>query len=128
MIFVDTNVFMYAVGRSHPLKESAREFLREQLRSREPLVTSAEVLQELMHAYVPVGRMTTLDAALTLVRGRIGTIWSVEAEDVELARELLERHGGLGARDLLHLACCTRRGVHRIKTYDRGLAAAFPLK
>jgi predicted nucleic acid-binding protein len=27
MIFVDTNVFMYAVGRDHPLKDEARAFL-----------------------------------------------------------------------------------------------------
>jgi uncharacterized protein len=44
---------------------------------------------------------------------------------VELARSLVERHPGLGARDLLHVACCTRRGVERVKTFDRGLAAAF---
>lgn len=125
MTFVDTNVLMYAVGRAHPLREPARDFFREQLDSREPLVTSAEVLQELMHAYVPVNRIDTLDAALALVHGRIGTIWSVEPEDVELARDLLDRHAHLGARDLLHLAACTRRGVRKIKTFDRALAAVF---
>ena len=29
------------------------------------------------------------------------------------------------ARDLLHLACCKRRDVAEIKTFDRGLTAAF---
>ncbi|MSR37047.1 MAG: VapC toxin family PIN domain ribonuclease, partial [Gemmatimonadetes bacterium] len=31
---------------------------------------------------------------------------------------------GLGARDLLHLACSKRRGSTRIRTFDRALAAA----
>jgi len=31
----------------------------------------------------------------------------------------------VGARDLLHLACCRRRGIDEIKTFDRPLAAAF---
>jgi len=26
MIFVDTNVFMYAVGREHPLRQDAQDF------------------------------------------------------------------------------------------------------
>jgi hypothetical protein len=125
MIFVDTNVFMYAVGREHPLRQEARSFFVEQLRSREVLVTSAEVLQELMHAYLPVNRLETLEAAFELVRARTGIIWPVEPDDVELARSMVEAHPGLGARDLLHLACCKRRDVDRAKTFDRGLAAAF---
>jgi uncharacterized protein len=125
MTFVDTNVLMYAVGRAHPLREEARSFWLAQAESGEVLVSSAEVLQELLHAYLPVGRLETLDAALTLARSRLGAIWAIEREDVELARSLVERHPGVGARDLLHVACCTRRGVERVKTFDRGLAAAF---
>jgi hypothetical protein len=126
VIFVDTNVFMYAVGREHPLREPARAFFLVHVESGEVLVTSAEVLQELMHAYVSVDRLDTLDAALTLARGRMGTIWPVESADVDLARALVERHPGLGARDLLHVACCQRRGVGRVHTYDRALSAAMP--
>ena len=37
----------------------------------------------------------------------------------------VENHPGLGARDLLHLACCQRRGIQRAKTFDRALAAAI---
>lgn len=125
MIFVDTNVIMYAVGREHPLRAEARALFEEGLASSETLVTSAEVLQELLHAYLRAGRLTTLDAALALARARIPTVWPVEAEDVDLARLLVDRHPGLGARDLLHVACCSRRNVTRIQTFDRGLAAAF---
>lgn len=125
MIFVDTNVFMYAVGRAHPLRDEARTFFLEQLESGGALVTSTEVLQELLHAYLPVGRLETLDAALTLARERTVQVWGVEADDVLTARDLVSSHPSLGARDLLHLACCTRRGVKRIRTFDRTLAAAF---
>ena len=66
MIFVDTNVFMYAVGGEHPLRLEARSFFEDTLRRRVPLATSAEVLQEFLHAYLPVGRLETLDAAMAL--------------------------------------------------------------
>lgn len=128
MIFVDTNVIMYAVGREHPLRRPAQKFFESALaRKREHrLVTSAEVLQELIHAYLPVQRTHTLEAALQLVDALIDDVWAVERADVMLARELTEKHQGLGARDLLHLACCKRRDVNRIKTYDRALGAALP--
>ncbi|MEJ2501866.1 MAG: type II toxin-antitoxin system VapC family toxin [Gemmatimonadota bacterium] len=125
MIFVDTNVFMYAVGREHPLREEAQAFFLGHVDSGEGLVTSAEVLQELLHAYLPVGRTDTLDAALTLARERTTQVWSIDSDDVVTARDLVASHPALGARDLLHLACCTRRGVQRVQTYDRALAAAF---
>lgn len=97
MIFVDTNVFMYAVGRDHPLRMPAREFLEHSLEHQDRLVTSAEAMQELLNAYVPVGRNSTLDSALTLVRA-LTEIWPVEAADVAHARTLHHRHPGLGAR------------------------------
>jgi len=125
VIFVDTNVIMYAAGREHPLRSEAQAFFEESLASGIVLVTSAEVLQELLHAYLRADRLETLDTALSLARARIHTVWPVEAEDVDLARLLVEQHPGLGARDLLHVACCSRRNVTRVRTFDRGLAAAF---
>ena len=67
MIFVDTNVFMYAVGRPHALQANAQEFFVEAHRSGTPLCTSAEVMQELAHAYLPIGRLQTFDATLGLI-------------------------------------------------------------
>jgi hypothetical protein len=89
------------------------------------LCTSAEVLQELLHIYLPVRRMAALDAAWTLVDSCIDIVLPVEFEDVRLARVLVDRYSGLRARDLLHLACCRHRNVDQIKTFDRALAAAF---
>jgi predicted nucleic acid-binding protein len=124
VIFVDTNLFMYAVGRPHSLQPQARLFFDESLASKARLATSSEVLQELLHAYLPVQRFATLDAAFALVDSCISSIWSVDAEDVRFARALADRYPDLNARDLLHLACCKRRGVHTLKTFDRTLASA----
>ncbi len=73
----------------------------------------------------PSGRVETLDAALTLAEACIPIVWPIEEEDVRAARILANRFSGLGARDLLHLACCRRYGAEEIKSFDRGLAAAF---
>jgi len=103
---------MSAVDRSHPLREPARRFfLDHSSPGAELLCSSAEVMQELLHAYLPAGRTETLEAAFTLVRSRTAELWSVEPEDMESARGLVTRHPALQARDLLHLACCRRRAA-----------------
>lgn len=66
------------------------------------LCTSAEALQELLHAYIPFGRIETLDAALLLARSVVPEIWPLKPKDVAATRDLTDRHAGLGAHDLLH--------------------------
>ena len=122
--FVDTNVFVYAVGRQHPLRESAQALLRDRLEIGRPMATSAEVLQELMHVYLPVGREDTLDAALRLAAD-LTVVWPVDVSDVLAARDLMRSQAGLGARDLIHLAICRRYEAGELLTFDRALAAAF---
>lgn len=124
MVFVDTSVVMYAVGRNHPLRPPARRFFAAAMTDRQPLATSSEVLQELAHAYLPVERMQALAAALLLIDRTRTAVWPLERDDVILGIELAGRHPALDARDLCHLASCQRRGVTRIQTFDRALKAA----
>ncbi len=126
MIFVDTNVFMYAVGKPHPLQSRAQQFFDESTRNHKTLFTSAEVIQELMHVYLRMKRPHTLDSALELVANAGVQIWPLEEADVTLARQLHDRHPTLTARDLCHLASCRRRGVNDIMTFDQALASAYP--
>ena len=123
MIFVDSNVFIYAVGRPHALRPPAQHFFVEANRSGTPLCTSAEVMQELAHVYLPTGRLQTFDATLELIASAAVEVWPLEEADVALARRLHEQYPTLQARDLCHLASCRRRGIRKIKTFDQALAA-----
>ena len=124
MAFVDTNVFIYAVGRLHPLRAEARGFFADALARQAPLATSAEVMRELIHAYIPMGIQASLERAMALMDGHAVTVWPLEREDVALAAQLHDRFPNLGARDLCHLASCRRRNVSAAKTFDKALAAA----
>ena len=124
MIFIDTSVFMYAVGKTHPLQSPAQKFFDESIRNRKTLFTSAEVIQELMHVYLRMQRPHTLDSALELMDRAGVDVWPLDEADVLLARKLHHRQPTLSARDLCHLASCKRRGVNEIMTFDQGLAAA----
>ena len=125
MIFVDANVFMYAVGRPHPLQTRAQEFFDDSLNNRRTLFTSAEVIQELLHVYLRMNRAHTLDSALELMDNAGVQVWPLEEADVIMARQLHDQHPDLDARDLCHLASCRRRGVTEIMTFDRALASVL---
>lgn len=125
MIFVDANVFIYTVGRAHPLKAEATAFFGEALAAGAALVTSAEVLQELLHYFRVQGRNDELGDAWALAEALTETVWDVTHDDLVLARALARAHPALSARDLVHLACCQRRKARALKTYDKGLAAAW---
>jgi predicted nucleic acid-binding protein len=125
MIFVDSNVFIYAVGRSHPLREEAQGFFLESSEEGKRLVTSAEVLQELLHVYLPVRRMETLDAARELATMGVDHVFPIDPAAVLHARDLVHRFPGLTARDLLHLSVCQLNKIKELKTFDHNLLVAF---
>jgi uncharacterized protein len=125
LIFIDSNVFIYAVGRSHPLREEAQRFFLQAYKDRKMLVTSAEVLQELLYVYLPVGRLETLDAAIKLATEGVDRVIPVDTETILHARNLADQHSELTSRDLLHLALCQIFKIREIKTFDRKLFAAF---
>ena len=125
MIFVDTNVFMYFVGSEHPLRDQARDFFHDARLRDLRLATSTEVLQEILHRYVKLGRRGSASAAFELVDASVSEVWPVERTDIELARGLADRYPGLEARDLVHLACCIRHEPRDLVTFDRGLATAW---
>ena len=125
MIFVDSNVFIYAVGRSHPLREEAQRFFVQSSKEGKRLVTSAEVLQELLYVYLPVRRLETLDTALALATQGVDQVIPIDSETVLHARDLAGRHSELTSRDLLHLAVCQINHIRELKTFDRTLLTAF---
>ncbi len=125
MIFVDTNVFIHHVGGQHRLRDEARAFMFRFLESGQVLVTSAEVLQEILHFYHRTRRGSEMDEAFALLDRTVSDVWPVERADVERARSLAHRYPGLEARDLVHLASCIRRKARDLFTFDRSLAAAW---
>jgi predicted nucleic acid-binding protein len=60
MIFVDSNIPMYLVGAPHAHKDDARRLLERFVAERTPLVTDAEVFQEILHRNVALDRLDAI--------------------------------------------------------------------
>ena len=120
MIFVDSNIPMYLIGRSHPNKEGARRLLDGALVAGESLVTDAEVLQEILHRYDALRRRESIQFAFDALLAVVDEVLPVELADLERAKSLLLPSQRLSARDALHLAIMQRHGIATIMSFDAG--------
>jgi len=120
MIFVDSNVPMYLVGAAHAHKADAQRLLEAAVAAGEPLVTSAEVLQEILHRYVAIGRLDAIQPAFDALTTVVDDVLPIKRVDVERARELVAGAARLSARDALHVAVMEREGISRIMSFDTG--------
>ena len=121
LAFLDTNVPIYASGGPHELRAPCKQILVLVAHHPHSFVTSAEVLQELLHRYLALllwaqGRPAFTEFA-ELMRDRVEPC---TASDVEEAARLADRHPELSARDLLHAAVMHRLGVERVVSADTG--------
>lgn len=120
MIFLDSNIPMYLVGAPHPHKRDAQQILERLLSEEERLVTDAEVLQEILHRYVAIGRRDAIQPAFDALLGIADEVFAIELADLERAKDIVLGHARLSARDALHLAVMERHGVSRIMSFDSG--------
>jgi hypothetical protein len=123
VIFLDSNVPMYLVGAAHPHKADARRLLETVITEGERLVTDAEVLQEILHRYVAIGRRDAIQPAFDALLGVVDEVFPVELRDAEQAKAIVLGHPALSARDALHAAIMRREGITRILSFDSGFDA-----
>ena len=114
---------MYLVGAPHPNKDAARSALERIIQRGERMVTSAEVMQEILHRYGALKRPDAIQPAFDALLGVVDEVFPVEAEDVQRARDVMMGLGKLSARDALHVAVMKRRGITRVLSFDAGFDA-----
>ncbi|MHB8527073.1 MAG: type II toxin-antitoxin system VapC family toxin, partial [Candidatus Acidiferrales bacterium] len=120
MIFIDSNIPMYLVGKPHPHKADAQRLLEKLISDRERLVTDAEVLQEILHRYVAIHRRDAIQPAFDVLLGVADQVLPVDAAAASRAKEIVLGHEQLSARDALHIAIMEQHGIERVLSFDAG--------
>lgn len=117
MIFIDSNIPMYLVGAAHPNKQRAKELLDECFDAEERLVSDVEVLQEILHRFVSIGRREAIQPAFDVLTEIVDELFPLDAAVLESAKDIV-LSTALTARDSLHLAVMRHHSVGRILTFD----------
>jgi predicted nucleic acid-binding protein len=117
-VFLDTNVFLYAIGAQHPLKAAGQQVLSLVGDGTLDATSSTEVLQEILHV---LSRRGHRDTALQLTRHAIdllSPVLPVTQADISAACDLMTRHAALSTRDAIHAATMLNNGISAIVTSD----------
>lgn len=128
MIFVDVNVLMYSAGSAHPLRKPCQRILDGVADGSIDAVTSAEVVQEIVHRYLAIGRA---EGGLALAERTLDLFAPVLPITHALMRRvpgLAGRYPELSARDAIHVATCIHEGITEILSTDRDLDAVREIR
>ncbi|MEX2099909.1 MAG: PIN domain-containing protein [Acidimicrobiia bacterium] len=126
-VFVDTNVFVYAVGKAHPLREPARRLLDAAAEGSLRITTTPDVVMEFTHV---CSRRRTRAAAVVLARDvalACAPMLDVSPADIARALDLFDRHRDLDAFDSLVAAMALNSTVDALVSADRGFGAVLGL-
>jgi hypothetical protein len=117
-VFLDTNIFLYAAGPSHPLRDACAKVLRRAADGSLDATINSEVIQEILYVLSRRGRR---DDALKLA-GHLTSLFpdllAVTRDDVVGACQLLRRYPRLSVRDAIHVGTMLRNGVQTVVSVD----------
>ena len=117
-VFLDTNVFLYAIGAQHPLKAPSQRVLERVGDGELDAVTSTEVVQEILHVLIRRGlRATGLQLARHMI-DPLGGLLPVTQADLSIACDLIDRYPALPVRDAVHAATMLNNGISAIVSAD----------
>lgn len=111
---------MYLVGSDHPHKTDCRLLLERLVASEERLVTDAEVLQEITHRYVAIGRREAIAPAHQVLMQLVDEVFPIDKGLALRAAQIAVSTKGVSSRDALHIAAMEQHKVSTILTFDKG--------
>ncbi len=123
MIFVDSNIPIYLVGRDPARRDAVFREVRRLAGEGRKLVTSAEVLQELLRRCASLRLPGAVAPAFDTLLEITDEVLPVTREDALEARAIFLQNPGLSSRDALHAAVMRNNGIEEILTYDAGFDA-----
>jgi predicted nucleic acid-binding protein len=117
--FIDTNVFLYSVGRDHPMKAPCQKAIEDIRDGVIQAVINTEVIQEIVYRFQAIrelGHGVRLAQEVISISSRI---LSVTDEDCSIALELLDKGLKIQTRDAFHAATMINNAIQRILSVDR---------
>ena len=111
---------MYLVGAPHPRKADAQRLVEKLVSNRQRLVTSAEVLQEILHRYIAINRRDAIQPAFDALLNVVDQVFVVDQAAAERAKEIVMGYPKMSARDALHVAIMEGQEIDQILSFDSG--------
>jgi len=116
--FLDTNLVMYALGGPHPLRDPSKSIFEKIKNGDLRVVSSTEVLQEILYRYFSIRKQTLGELAYTAIIDLCEVILPVTLQETDRALELLKQYPPITSRDAIHAATMLNNGIKDILSTD----------
>jgi len=116
--FIDTNIFLYSIGRDHPLKPASVTAIHRIRDGQITAIINTEIIQEILYHLQSIKQ---LSIGVRLAKDAVSIssrILPVEEIDLSLAIELLEAYPKIQTRDAFHAATMIHNGIKEIISTD----------
>jgi predicted nucleic acid-binding protein len=117
-VFLDTNIFLYAAGASHPQREACAKLLRRVADGSLDATINSEVVQEILYVLTRRGRREDGVKLAGHLTSLFPDLLAVTREDVVEACELLRHYPALSVRDAVHVGTMLHNGLKTLVSVD----------
>lgn len=115
--FLDSNIIMYTLGGSHPLKAPCIKILEKIRSATLQVCTNTEVFQEILYRYYSIDNKEIGHQACKLLEDIADPIFSVSHQDIEKAISILQQYN-IPVRDSIHLATMLNNDISHLISTD----------
>lgn len=116
--FIDTNIFLYSVGRDHPLKPGSVTVIHRIRDGEITAVINTEIIQEILYHFQSIKQLLVGIRLAKDIVSISSRILPVEEIDLSLAIGLLESYPKIQTRDAFHAATMIHNGIKEIISTD----------
>lgn len=115
--FLDSNIIMYTIGGSHPLKAPCIKILEKIRNTIIQVCTNTEVFQEILYRYYSIENKEIGHKACKLLEDIADPIFPVSHHDIVKAMSLLQQYN-IPVRDAIHVATMLNNDIRQIISTD----------
>ncbi|CUU37419.1 MAG: type II toxin-antitoxin system VapC family toxin [Fimbriimonadales bacterium] len=121
LVFLDTNIVMYAVGAEHPYRVPCQKVLQAVASGTLSAAIDTEIIQEILHRYGALQRYREAVEVAEKLIALVSVVYSVTLDDMRRAMEIFRQYAsqGVHARDAIHAAIILGHSIPYIVSADR---------
>ena len=118
-VFIDANIPMYAAGSEHPNKAPSIKILEKISKEQIFGVTSAEVLQEILHRYQSINMLSSGIEIFEEFSNIVDEVLQINFKIMENAKIIISGNPVILTRDAIHAATIEYYNIDYIATFDK---------
>ena len=119
MKLLDTNIVIYAMGKTHPYKGPCLQVMARASQGTQEYIIDAELLQEILHIFYVRRQVERGIARVNDLLSIFPNVIPIGVQEVRVASRILAHNLRLSSRDAIHAGVVLAHGLEGLVSTDR---------